>query len=69
MRGYGLAARWQKAFAKLPGVPCPVCGQMVTIQDEPRRAHVTACDAARTATPQTAIAVQSVQDVEKAAAS
>lgn len=50
-RGYGLAARWQAAFAKLPGVPCPVCGQMVTTKDAPRKAHLAACERAAPSQP------------------
>lgn len=60
MSGFGLARRWQEAIAKLPGVPCPVCGQMVTIEDAPRRAHVTDCDRNAQAQPERSTSLQAV---------
>lgn len=41
---YGLVPRWQNAIAKLDSVPCPVCGELVTVEETARHEHVAECE-------------------------
>lgn len=41
---YGLVPRWQNAVASLESVPCPLCGELITVEEIERREHIEACE-------------------------